>query len=136
MGSGDGTDTSHGPRLAVELRRGAVALAVLAVLRTPSYGYALQQRLVERGFDIDQGTLYPLLRRLDEQGLLDSDWTVDEARPRKYYRLSAEGARVLGELAGHWERLVTVLGDLLADEGVDTVLRDSTAPRRAKGGRS
>ena len=89
-------------RLAAELRRGIVALAVLSALETPAYGYALQQTLVERGFEVEQGTLYPLLRRLDEQGLLASDWNVTDSRPRKYYRLSEQGATTLAALKQHW----------------------------------
>jgi PadR family transcriptional regulator PadR len=123
MGSSDATfrDVSQASRLAAELRRGVVALAVLGALRAPTYGYSLQQRLVSRGFDVDQGTLYPLLRRLNEQGLLESDWTIDGSRPRKYYRLSARGAGVLAELTAHWERLVEVVGDLLSDGELGSV---------------
>jgi PadR family transcriptional regulator, regulatory protein PadR len=100
-------------RWSIELRRGIVALAALSALRTPTYGYSLQQRLAEQGFDIDQGTLYPLLRRLEEQGLLDSDWSLDEGRPRKYYRLSAQGAEVLANLTEQWGRMVKVVDGML-----------------------
>lgn len=82
-------------RLAIELRRGVISLAVLSALQNPTYGYSLQQALVDRGFEVEQGTLYPLLRRLDEQGLLESLWNVDESRPRKYYRLSEKGTAAL-----------------------------------------
>lgn len=112
--AGGSTNASHEQRLAVELRRGIVALAALSALRTPTYGYSLQQRLAEQGFDIDQGTLYPLLRRLDEQGLLASDWSIDEGRPRKYYRLSAQGTEVLASLTEQWGRMVKVVDGLLA----------------------
>jgi DNA-binding PadR family transcriptional regulator len=115
VGQGDGQNSELEQRLVVELRRGVVALAVLSALRTPTYGYSLQQRLTTRGFDIDQGTLYPLLRRLDEQGLLQSDWTVDETRPRKYYRLSERGVRVLDSLATQWGALVNVVSTLLSE---------------------
>ncbi len=104
-------------RLAIELRRGIVSLAVLSALQTPAYGYSLQQTLVDRGFDVEQGTLYPLLRRLDEQGLLESDWNVDESRPRKYYRLSAKGAAALAGLTQQWEALVKSVADLLQPQG-------------------
>jgi PadR family transcriptional regulator PadR len=120
MTVGDSTDggasanANHEQRLAVELRRGIVALAALSALRTPTYGYSLQQRLAEQGFDIDQGTLYPLLRRLDEQGLLESDWSIDEGRPRKYYRLSAQGTEVLASLTDQWGRMVKVVDGLIA----------------------
>src|SRR5215813_3415672 len=113
MGDNNASGT-HEQRLAVELRRGIVALAALSALRTPTYGYSLQQRLAEQGFEIDQGTLYPLLRRLDEQGLLESDWSIDEGRPRKYYRLSAQGAEVLASLTEQWGRVVKVVDGILA----------------------
>jgi len=106
-------------KLTLELRRGIVTLAVLGALRTPTYGYSLQQRLGEGGLDVEQGTLYPLLRRLDEQGLLDSDWNVEGARPRKYYRLSKDGEAVFEGLRGQWHRLVEVVDDLLDVEGDD-----------------
>jgi DNA-binding PadR family transcriptional regulator len=115
----NGNDLTNEQRLMLELRRGTVALAVLGALRTPAYGYSLQQKLAERKFEVDQGTLYPLLRRLEEQGLLTSDWTVDEERPRKYYRLSQEGFRVLEGLTGQWARLVQVIDDLLGAEDPD-----------------
>jgi DNA-binding PadR family transcriptional regulator len=101
-------------KLALELRRGAVVLATLSQLGSRRYGYSLVQRLAEQGLEIEQGTLYPLLRRLDEQGLLDSDWKVDGPRPRKYYQLSEEGWRVLAELEGQWRGLVEVMAGLLS----------------------
>ena len=103
-------------KLVLELRRGVLVLATLSQLGTERYGYALLQRLAERGVEIEQGTLYPLLRRLDEHGLLMSDWKVEGSRPRKYYRLSSEGRRVLGELAGQWLALVEAMGGLLSDK--------------------
>ncbi len=107
-------------KLALELRRGTLVLATLGRLRSPKYGYALVQDLAGYGLEIDQGTLYPLLRRLDEQGLLESNWNVEGSRPRKYYRLSAAGAEVLEGLAGQWQELVEVVERLLADsEGDD-----------------
>ncbi len=111
--------SSTGPlsdKLILELRRGAVVLATLSQLDTARYGYALVQRLADRGLDIEQGTLYPLLRRLDEQGLLESDWKVEGPRPRKYYRLSEEGRRVLAELEEQWQGLVEVMAGLLAEK--------------------
>lgn len=81
-----------------ELRRGTVVLASLLALRTPGYGYALLQELAGHGIPVDANTLYPLLRRLEEQGLLTSEWNTEEARPRKVYLTSAEGERVLALL--------------------------------------
>lgn len=118
-GSPSETPAVH-DRLTLELRRGVLTLAVLAALRDEGYGYSLQQRLTGRGLVIEQGTLYPLLRRLDEQGLLDSDWNVEGARPRKYYRLSREGRRVLERLNQEWLDLIEVVGGLLDDRPNDT----------------
>jgi len=77
-----------------ELRRGTVVLACLRLLETPGYGYGLLEELQTRGFDTDANTLYPLLRRLEKQGHLTSEWNTDEARPRKFYRTSAAGIRL------------------------------------------
>ncbi|WP_336646664.1 PadR family transcriptional regulator [Microbacterium sp. USHLN186] len=77
-----------------ELRRGTVVLASLQLLRTPGYGYGLLQQLASAGFPTDANTLYPLLRRLEKQGCLESEWNTDEARPRKFYRTSETGIRL------------------------------------------
>lgn len=90
-----------------ELRRGTVVLACLLVLRQPNYGYALLDQLDRSGFTVDANTLYPLLRRLEKQGLLTSDWNTDESRPRKFYRTSAEGEVLAGELTRDWHDLDT-----------------------------
>jgi len=100
-------------KLALELRRGTLALAALSQLRDSRHGYSLIRRLTDRGVEVEQGTLYPLLRRLDEQGLLDSRWDVDGARPRKYYTLSPRGAKALADLTGLWRELVRKTSDLL-----------------------
>ncbi|GIJ81384.1 Transcriptional regulator PadR-like family protein [Micromonospora phaseoli] len=81
-----------------ELRRGTVVMASLVALRQPGYGYALLQRLSGHGFPVDANTLYPLLRRLEEQGLLTSEWNTEESRPRKFYRTSDAGEQVLRRL--------------------------------------
>lgn len=78
-----------------ELRRGTVVVASLSALREPGHGYGLLQTLGDAGFAVDANTLYPLLRRLEDQGLLTSEWNTEQARPRKVYRTSAEGERVL-----------------------------------------
>ena len=100
-------------KLALELRRGTLALAALSQLRESRHGYSLIRRLTARGLEVEQGTLYPLLRRLDEQGLLDSRWDVGGSRPRKYYTLSPLGAEVLADLRGLWRDLVRTTSDLL-----------------------
>ena len=85
-----------------ELRRGSLTLAVLGSLREPRYGYALLQILQEQQIDIEANTLYPLLRRLESQELLTSDWDTSESRPRKYYTVSAKGKEVLRQLLTEW----------------------------------
>lgn len=101
-----------------ELRRGALGLAVLSQLEQAQYGYSLKQQLAARGMDIQEGTLYPLLRRLEAQGLLASEWrVVDETRPRRYYKLSAQGAQALGDLKKEWQALSAALDGLLQSHG-------------------
>ncbi|MBM7079852.1 MULTISPECIES: PadR family transcriptional regulator [Micromonospora] len=100
-----------------ELRRGTVVVASLLALRTPDYGYALLQRLGGHGFPVDANTLYPLLRRLEEQGLLTSEWNTEESRPRKFYRTSADGETVLTRLLDDLAAVQTSVTGLI--EGVD-----------------
>jgi DNA-binding PadR family transcriptional regulator len=99
-----------------ELRRGSVVLACLSVLRRPRYGYALLDVLKEAGIEVDGNTLYPLLRRLERQGLLTSAWTTDESRPRKYYTVSPSGDRVLERLVAEWGALDGSIQALLQEK--------------------
>jgi len=91
--------------LVMELRRGAVILGVLSRLFESQYGYSLVQDLEAKGFAIEPGTLYPLLRRLEKQGLLESSWDTSESRPRRYYRLSSRGKEVYKKLCAEWQEL-------------------------------
>ena len=100
--------------LSQELRRGVLVLAALSQLKEPKYGYALIDRLGEQGIEIEQGTLYPLLRRLESQDLLESEWNVEGSRPRRYYVLSAEGERLLKALKMEWGELIEVMEVLLS----------------------
>jgi PadR family transcriptional regulator PadR len=93
----------------LELRRGVIVLAVLSQLDQEQYGYSLLKLLSEQGLEVDQGTLYPLLRRLEAQGLLSSDWRLEEARPRRYYVISSEGRQLLPRLKQEWENIVAVM---------------------------
>lgn len=102
-------------RLRLELRRGIVVLAVLSQMDTARYGYSLIQRLGEQGLEIEEGTLYPLLRRLEKQGLLESEWEVGESRPRKYYRISALGRDIRDMLIADWSDMVAVMSEILGD---------------------
>jgi DNA-binding PadR family transcriptional regulator len=103
----------HLDKLRLELRRGIVVLAVLSQMDTARYGYSLIQQLAEQGLDIEEGTLYPLLRRLEQQGLLASEWDTGEARPRKYYRISPAGREVLTTLTAEWNQTVAVMQRIL-----------------------
>lgn len=95
-----------------ELRRGTAVLACLRLLQRPGYGYGLLEELEARGFDTDANTLYPLLRRLEKQGHLTSEWNTDEARPRKFYRTSPAGARLAGALADDFTAIARAIADL------------------------
>jgi PadR family transcriptional regulator PadR len=88
--------------LRLELRRGCLTIAVLAQLRAEHYGYALRKALADQGLDIDENTLYPLLRRLESQGLLASVWREEDKRNKRFYHLSSEGEAVLGQLLDEW----------------------------------
>jgi PadR family transcriptional regulator, regulatory protein PadR len=96
-----------------ELRRGVIVLAVLSLLAKEQYGYAVLKLLTDQGLEVDQGTLYPLLRRLENQGLLESHWRLEEARQRKYYILSSAGHEVLSSLRGEWIKVSVALDNLL-----------------------
>lgn len=98
-----------------ELRRGTVVLACLQLLRVPGYGYGLLEALDGRGSSTDANTLYPLLRRLEKQGLLTSEWNTDEARPRKFYRTSPAGNRLAHVLTADWRQLTAAI-DSLSDQ--------------------
>jgi len=88
--------------LRLELRRGCLTVAVLTQLRQEHYGYALRKALADRGMAIDENTLYPLLRRLESQGLLVSQWREEDKRNKRFYRLSADGEQILGRLLAEW----------------------------------
>jgi PadR family transcriptional regulator PadR len=91
--------------LRLELRRGSLIIAVLAQLRTEHYGYALRKALAERGMEIEESTLYPLLRRLESQGLLASEWREEDKRNKRFYRLSENGVLILKELLEEWQTM-------------------------------
>lgn len=101
--------------LRLELRRGCVIVAVLAALRSEQYGYTLRKSLSERGMDIDEGTLYPLLRRLETQGMLTSEWREEDKRNKRFYRLSADGRQVLKQLLVEWESIDSSLQGILKE---------------------
>ena len=96
-----------------ELRRGTLILAVLAQLKVERYGYSLRQALAEVGLEIDEGALYPMLRRLETQGLLTSEWREEDKRKKRFYRLSSEGEAVLARLSAEWRTMNDTLQNLI-----------------------
>ena len=101
--------------LKLELRRGCLTLAVLTQLRTERYGYTLRKALAADGLEIDEGTLYPLLRRLETQGLLVSQWREEDKRNKRFYRLSLQGEHTLEQLLAEWQRINTSLRKILQE---------------------
>jgi DNA-binding PadR family transcriptional regulator len=99
--------------MTLELRRGAIILAVLSQLTREHYGYSLRERLAAKGLPVPEGTLYPLLRRLESLKLLTSEWRVVTSRPRRYYRTSRAGKQLLKSMEAEWRALVKVLDGLL-----------------------
>ncbi|HEX7185656.1 MAG TPA: helix-turn-helix transcriptional regulator [Thermoanaerobaculia bacterium] len=99
--------------LRLELRRGCLILAVLAALRTEQYGYTLRKALADQGMEIEEGTLYPLLRRLESQGLLVSAWREEDKRNKRFYRLSPDGKLILKKLVAEWRSINSSLDEIL-----------------------
>lgn len=98
-----------------ELRRGVISIAVLSQLSKEQYGYSLLKALADDGLQVDQSTLYPLLRRLESQGLLRSDWRIaDEARPRRYYVISPQGRAVLAQLKREWSSVISTMQRIMS----------------------
>jgi PadR family transcriptional regulator PadR len=104
---------SHLENLRLELRRGALPLAVLAALRKEFYGYSLRQELSAHGLEMDESTLYPLMRRLEQQGLLISEWREENKRNKRFYRLSPYGQTILTRLLEDWQSLNKSLSQIL-----------------------
>jgi PadR family transcriptional regulator PadR len=106
-------NTDRFETLRLELRRGCLSLAVLAQLRVEYYGYTLRKALAEQGLEIDENTLYPLLRRLETQGLLTSEWREENKRKKRFYRLSPEGEEIFGQLLEEWNELNQALDQII-----------------------
>ncbi len=111
MGDSDQFET-----LKLELRRGAIVLAVLAQLQREHYGYSLRKALSERGLEIEEGTLYPLVRRLEKQGLLVSEWREEAKRRKRFYTISQAGCDVLRQLLEEWRQLNSSIDSMLAEK--------------------
>ena len=99
--------------LRLELRRGCLTLAVLAQLRQEHYGYTLRKALASRGMEIDESTLYPLLRRLEAQGLLASEWREEDKRNKRFYRLSSDGEQIFARLLDEWKAINKAIDNIL-----------------------
>ena len=99
--------------LRLELRRGCLTLAVLTQLRREHYGYTLRKDLADHGLVIDESTLYPLLRRLESQGLLTSEWREEDKRNKRFYRLSGDGEALLSQLLQEWQNINTAINSIL-----------------------
>ncbi|MDR3726243.1 MAG: PadR family transcriptional regulator [Terracidiphilus sp.] len=99
--------------LRLELRRGCLTLAVLAQLRQEHYGYTLRKALADRGLDIDESTLYPLLRRLETQGLLASEWREEDKRNKRFYHLSSDGVQIFAQLLQEWQEINASINRIL-----------------------
>ncbi|TQV89637.1 PadR family transcriptional regulator [Aliikangiella coralliicola] len=107
------TDSEHYQKLKLELRRGVLILAVLAELREEHYGYSLRKNLMTKGLEIDEGTLYPLIRRLEKQALLTSEWREEGNRKKRFYRLSEIGEKTLEKLTKDWQQVESTLNNIL-----------------------
>src|SRR5881397_2238027 len=99
--------------LRLELRRGCLIVAVLAQLRAEHYGYTLRKALADEGLAIEESTLYPLLRRLETQGLLTSEWREEDKRNKRFYRLSSDGEALLGQLLQEWQTINKAINEIL-----------------------
>ena len=106
-------DSESFDKLRLELRRGAIVLAVLGKLQTEHYGYSLRKALMQLGLEIDEGTLYPLIRRLEKQGLLVSEWREETRRQKRFYIISEEGREVLNRLREEWSQLNSSINSTL-----------------------
>ncbi len=108
------TEIEHYQKLKLELRRGVLILAVLSELREEHYGYSLRKNLATQGLEIDEGTLYPLIRRLEKQKLLSSEWREENNRKKRFYQLSNIGLEVLSKLTAEWRQTQSTLNEILS----------------------
>ncbi len=114
-------DTALLSNILLEMRRGTLTLAVLSQLKQPCYGYSLLQQLEKKRTNVEPGTLYPLLRRMEAQGLLESKWDTAESRPRKYYLLSRQGLEMYETLKNEWRRICEEMEGLLKEDEYESL---------------
>jgi DNA-binding PadR family transcriptional regulator len=103
-------------KLTMELRRGVLILTALSSLQQEHYGYSLRKKLATVGLEIDEGTLYPLLRRLEDQGLLTSNWREEQGRKRRFYQISDDGREALQQMTAEWHNLNSAMNLLILKE--------------------
>lgn len=120
-------DESFQERTEAEIRRGVLQVSVLALLRRPTYGYDLIRNLADRDLNVEEGTLYPILRRLESKGLLKASWDTTGSRPRKYYESTDEGKAALSALYAEWTRIDEALRRIV-QEALDDDGRDNGQP--------
>lgn len=126
------------PKFEAELRRGVVQLVALDYLRTPRYGYDLVRLLGAAGFAVEEGTLYPILRRFEKQGVLTSRWDTEGSRPRKYYELSADGRALKAAMLEAWTQVRDATDEALrrsmkaGDDPADTAPSEDGGPPKDK----
>ncbi len=113
MRNGSSPDPELFENLRLELRRGCLIVAVLGQLQDEHYGYTLRKALEDQGLAIDESTLYPLLRRLETQGLLASEWREENKRNKRFYKLSPQGRQILKQLLTEWQGLNTSIQKIL-----------------------
>jgi len=128
----NGANSELFDNLRLELRRGCLVVAVLAQLHTEHYGYALRKALADQGLAIDENTLYPLLRRLESQGLLASQWREEEKRNKRFYRLSPLGKEVLRDLLAEWHQMNSALKQILGDRGPASASESGSQSKKGK----
>jgi PadR family transcriptional regulator PadR len=128
----NGANSELFDNLRLELRRGCLVVAVLAELRTEHYGYALRKALADQGLAIDENTLYPLLRRLESQGLLASEWREEEKRNKRFYHLSPLGEEVLHDLLAEWQEIDSALERILGGGDAASAAQSGRQPTEKK----
>jgi len=128
----NGTSSELFDNLRMELRRGCLVVAVLRELHAERYGYALRKALADQGLAIDENTLYPLLRRLESQGLLVSQWREEEKRNKRFYRLSPLGEEVLPDLLGEWQQMSAALERILGERSLTAAPESGSQSKEEK----
>jgi PadR family transcriptional regulator, regulatory protein PadR len=102
-------------RFETEVKRGVMQVAVMCLLEKERYGYDIIRSLKEAGLGIEEGTLYPILRRLEDERILSSRWVTEGPRPRKYYKITDYGREIRGKLLGSLKSIGDALDKLIIE---------------------